>query len=665
MKAIARRGDSVLYTTDAEPSHDLPAWIEDTRTGKRKKLDVSVGAVLARGYWKFLDGISKHSSPIHPGTGTGQDVHGGGGGQERLPIDLPRRATFAELRLDTEDDPYDEAEYEFAEETSADWMQWQPCRNIRSEAARIAGVDETENYAIVDPHADTTMNPRGSAARSNYGDEKLQAEFLMDGLVEGHTTTREIFRGIDLKQSELELFLEATHEGAVFDAPLLSFATAAYVGNNHLLDYFGDEVLMVLEPGASSFEFGDATMTDPIWLESDQDRWLNDVKIGLSEQRDSYRADFEGGYMDEADFKSAEKYTYYLSDRIDDYHKADYPREKRKIIDEIRLDITDQWGGEEFTRWAGDSIDEAAHPDEYYGFVEEMDYGREEIPKEVISGGRFRVTKVIDYQDIDSPDYDVERFYDYEIHVTQESVFDPFNPGRRVDPHTGEFVKRYVGLLEVPSFNQSLADPVAVERKRERRKLRKVLSPAFGDKKKRVRQQIARLKRNRNYSDTPKIGRKKRKRKKGVFGGKVQKHAGPGPHPSGSPQTVHGAWARGLSANQRIEDVKEEGGFTREVPSGEEKTTGWAVAVSGHEEHTSISKLTPRWVREYRREHAEALNDPQTSWGGWYDTDSGEVFLDVSIIERSKRKAIELGMKFKQKAIYNLETGEEYRLEAA
>ncbi len=77
------------------------------------------------------------------------------------------------------------------------------------------------------------------------------------------------------------------------------------------------------------------------------------------------------------------------------------------------------------------------------------------------------------------------------------------------------------------------------------------LPPHFGDNKKRRAELVSRLKVRRRYKPPVRGGRKK-KRRKNLLGGNllrgrkatslggVSKHAGPGDHPSGSPQSVHG-----------------------------------------------------------------------------------------------------------------------------
>jgi len=147
----------------------------------------------------------------------------------------------------------------------------------------------------------------------------------------------------------------------------------------------------------------------------------------------------------------------------------------------------------------------------------------------------------------------------------------------------------------------------------------------------------------------------------------IVKHYGPGPHSSGTPQSTHGAWSRGLSADQRVKDLEgdiAEGrpvGFTIHVPSGAEPTKGWSVALEGHESRVKLSKLSTSSVQAYRQQHAEALQDPSTSWGAWLE--GGDVFFDVSVVEDDPGEAIKLARSSDQIGIFNLETGETVRLD--
>jgi hypothetical protein len=64
-------------------------------------------------------------------------------------------------------------------------------------------------------------------------------------------------------------------------------------------------------------------------------------------------------------------------------------------------------------KWAGSEIDEATDSEAYY---EWFDYTPEYAPREVISGGRFKVTSV-------EPD----EVFGTIINIEQIGVFDPFN----------------------------------------------------------------------------------------------------------------------------------------------------------------------------------------------------------------------------------------------
>lgn len=134
----------------------------------------------------------------------------------------------------------------------------------------------------------------------------------------------------------------------------------------------------------------------------------------------------------------------------------------------------------------------------------------------------------------------------------------------------------------------------------------------------------------------------------------VSKHYGPGPHLNGTPQSVHGSWSTGTDVGSIIDRARS-GGFTVSPLTGEVPTSGFAVAVSGYEAHISLSKLTPRWVAEHRaRAWSQFADFPGARWGGWFDEQSGEVFLDVSIVVDSRDEAIRLGREYGQIAVADL-----------
>jgi hypothetical protein len=162
--------------------------------------------------------------------------------------------------------------------------------------------------------------------------------------------------------------------------------------------------------------------------------------------------------------------------------------------------------------------------------------------------------------------------------------------------------------------------------------------------------------------DTPEVAEANRQLQGAID--EVEKHA-QGSHD----QKDHGNWARGLSARQIATSVDEPNeGFTRHYPTGTEPTTGFAVALPGHEAKIEIERVTEGWVRQYRKQHAEALGRADTNWGGWVEpNDSGgyDAYLDVSVVTDTYDEAAAIGAQSGQLAIYDIERGETLYLEAS
>ena len=194
------------------------------------------------------------------------------------------------------------------------------------------------------------------------------------------------------------------------------------------------------------------------------------------------------------------------------------------------------------------------------------------------------------------------------------------------------------------------------------------LSGSFGNAKNHKKKRVKRLKRERGYKEPrPALGdkkkrrRKKKKAEKPVFGS-IVKHYGPGPHKSGTPQSIHGNWSRGTSARQILREMTERGGFTIDVPTGKKPSKGWSVAVAGHEDHRPAARMTESWVRKYRQENNDAFSRDRAKWGGWVETPEGrpsEGYFDVAVVHESFADAVKLARSSNQIAIFNLETFEE------
>lgn len=69
--------------------------------------------------------------------------------------------------------------------------------------------------------------------------------------------------------------------------------------------------------------------------------------------------------------------------------------------------------------------------------------------------------------------------------------------------------------------------------------------------------------------------------------------------------------------------------------------------------------LTLKMLSRYIQKNKDLLGKKDFSLGGWYDTDGGNIYLDVSITTADKAKAVKLGQELNQKAIFDLSKFEE------
>lgn len=119
------------------------------------------------------------------------------------------------------------------------------------------------------------------------------------------------------------------------------------------------------------------------------------------------------------------------------------------------------------------------------------------------------------------------------------------------------------------------------------------------------------------------------------------------------------------SVQSYVQASMAEGGFTIESFEGDEPNKGWMVAIPGHERVLEPDEVTETVLAEYLTENRDALLTPNAHWGGWFDRQTGQVYLDVSILVDTETEATDLGREWNQKAVFNLETHEEKRLDKA
>ena len=421
--------------------------------------------------------LSKHHGPgPHPGTGTPQSVHGSrtGGGvaikdrpvdpkrvpgeggkpgiQEKL-VDVPRADMGTLLGFTREGDEYygdpvnamGESFYDLQLMTKDDWVQWQGARDIRQAAAEIAGVDESETFETVDPHVDMNARIHQSGFMTETVNPKLSAQYLMESLIDGEEFP-DLYRAIGMLDSdEMNEFLGLAIPGTVFDAPLLSFSNHAVIGENNILERFGTDILLHIDTPATGLYTG--AMQEPMWTQRDEDSWLRDMEITML------------GGIDESEEPDFYASMSELQDAI-----GDHIAERSPMNQSERYEVTEFYGDEGNSKWAGSTIDSDRFADIYYEVFDEAEYGTDPgLPGEIISGGRFRVVSA----EPGSGDFDA---WDHVITIEQIGVFDPFNPKTLIE----KMVKAAFVLDGGP-----LTNPEVAARVRERRKIRKHHGPGL------------------------------------------------------------------------------------------------------------------------------------------------------------------------------------------
>lgn len=108
-------------------------------------------------------------------------------------------------------------------------------------------------------------------------------------------------------------------------------------------------------------------------------------------------------------------------------------------------------------------------------------------------------------------------------------------------------------------------------------------------------------------------------------------------------------------AQESLSSLYSGGGFTLDPLFGEKPRQGWAIGLPGHEVQIPLARITAGDIDSHAR--SIPVNAYQ---GGWVK--DGIVYLDAVQIEPDRIEAIRLGMKYGQRAIYNLRTGEEIDL---
>jgi len=100
----------------------------------------------------------------------------------------------------------------------------------------------------------------------------------------------------------------------------------------------------------------------------------------------------------------------------------------------------------------------------------------------------------------------------------------------------------------------------------------------------------------------------------------------------------------------------EKGGFSYQ-PVLEEHAAAVGFIVSPYAERSKIipaKDITEKDLSDYVDENWDLLKDDDKYFGGWFNTEDGNIYLDVSIPVETIEEANSLGVKHKQREFYDL-----------
>jgi hypothetical protein len=145
-------------------------------------------------------------------------------------------------------------------------------------------------------------------------------------------------------------------------------------------------------------------------------------------------------------------------------------------------------------------------------------------------------------------------------------------------------------------------------------------------------------------------------------------HLGPGPHPDGSPQSVHAGGkaipgpTRGRPAyiergeGGRLQRQLAGGGFSYQPVGNTSPTTGFMVSpYSDREYKLPVKNVSARQLTTYLARNADLLTQPDHYIGGWVDGDTA--YIDISQHVSTPDQARQLARQHRQLAFYDLAQG--------
>lgn len=117
--------------------------------------------------------------------------------------------------------------------------------------------------------------------------------------------------------------------------------------------------------------------------------------------------------------------------------------------------------------------------------------------------------------------------------------------------------------------------------------------------------------------------------------------------------------ANTTGSGSMMESIVNSGGFTYSPSHRNSPKEGYSVSPYPKQSFAKpLKDLTVDDIAEYTIKNAALLNKKGHHIGGWHDTDTGMVFLDISVVVKTPKEAKSLSEKHDQIAYFDLKKGE-------
>jgi hypothetical protein len=307
----------------------------------------------------------------------------------------------------------------FIEDLNDAWSQWDPCREMRSAAYELAGIDAPKG----DPNLSKIggfwgagikipdKTPVTSKERARFIMAKMAEAVIDDPRFSGNNTS--LYRAVMLDDESEEGFLEAMSPGKTIDIPLLSFVDIGPDADQHFLRKFGTDALIELVDFPASYRT--RNYFEPIYDSNSEYETLNEIQ-GLIDQLE---LEIESEQID--DVQATQSFIEELQKILNEYQET-AKRESAKRA-ELRSQLEELTEDYSITyRWSGKTIDEddVDFFNDALSATEDEDAYSESVSYEYISGGRMEVVEVVK---------DESGLYRRIIRLKQTGVYDPENKG--------------------------------------------------------------------------------------------------------------------------------------------------------------------------------------------------------------------------------------------